>query len=62
MVVWGSDHSLAYVQDNNVYYVPDATKTDVVATLTVDGVPGEVYYGAADWIYEGKLDNPLRVF
>ncbi|KAJ0181711.1 hypothetical protein K1T71_002433 [Dendrolimus kikuchii] len=57
VVVWGADRSLAYVQDNNVYYVPDATKTDVVATLTVDGVPGEVYYGAADWIYEEEIFN-----
>lgn len=55
VVVWGSSLSLAYVQNNNVYYVPNVTKIDVVAPLTVDGVPGEMYYGAADWIYEEEV-------
>lgn len=35
--------------------MPDVTQPEYFATLTTDGVPGEVYHGAADWIYEGEL-------
>lgn len=56
-MVWGIGKSVAYVQDNNVYYVPDITQADYVGALTTGGVPGEVYFGATDWIYEGWYDN-----
>lgn len=52
-VVWGSGKSLAYVQNNNVFYVPDIRQTEIIGKLTTDGIPGEVYFGATDWIYEG---------
>ncbi|XP_041976772.1 venom dipeptidyl peptidase 4-like [Aricia agestis] len=54
VVVW-SGSSLAYVQDNNVYYVADASRPDAASPLTTEGVPGEVYYGATDWIYEEEI-------
>lgn len=54
VVVWGNDHALAYVQDNNVYYVPDVSSPDIVTPLTTDGVIGNIYHGVTDWIYEGK--------
>lgn len=54
-VVWGSGRSLAYVQKSNVYYVKDVTHADRVVPLTTAGIPGEVYFGITDWIYEGKL-------
>lgn len=52
-VVWSKPNGLAYVQDNNVYYVPNVAQPNVIATLTTEGVPVEVYYGTTDWIYEG---------
>ncbi|XP_072936332.1 venom dipeptidyl peptidase 4 isoform X2 [Epargyreus clarus] len=57
VVIWDRGHQLAYVQDNNVYYVPDAAHPDIVRPLTTAGVPGEMYYGAPDWIYEEEVLN-----
>ncbi|XP_032529927.2 venom dipeptidyl peptidase 4 [Danaus plexippus] len=57
VVVWGSDKSLAYVEDNNVYYIPDLAQPDVVTALTKDGIPGEIYHGVTDWIYEEEVFN-----
>ncbi|XP_073941528.1 venom dipeptidyl peptidase 4-like isoform X2 [Choristoneura fumiferana] len=54
--VWGKGRSLAYIQNNNVYYVPDVT-LPAVTTLTTEGVLGEVYFGVADWIYEEEILN-----
>lgn len=57
VVAWGHGHSLAYVQNNNVYYVPDAARPDDVTPLTTEGKLGEVYFGVADWIYEEEVLN-----
>ncbi|KFB44705.1 AGAP008176-PA-like protein [Anopheles sinensis] len=46
--------SLAYVKDNNVYYrasLLEATET----SLTEDGVPGIIYNGIPDWVYEEEV-------
>lgn len=53
--VWGSDNSIAYVLKNNVYYLPNADDPSRVVLLTKDGVPGQVYYGVTDWIYEEEI-------
>uniref|UniRef100_A0A182SC86 Dipeptidylpeptidase IV N-terminal domain-containing protein n=1 Tax=Anopheles maculatus TaxID=74869 RepID=A0A182SC86_9DIPT len=46
--------SLAYVKDNNVYY-----RESLVAAqerpLTLDGVPGVIYNGIPDWVYEEEV-------
>ncbi|KAI5632831.1 prolyl oligopeptidase family domain-containing protein [Phthorimaea operculella] len=52
VVVWGAGRSLAYVKDNNVYYVKDCSKPQDITPLTNEGVPGQVYFGVTDWIYE----------
>ncbi|CAG5056647.1 unnamed protein product [Parnassius apollo] len=57
VAVWGSGCALAYVENNNVYYVPNVTRPDIVAALTTDGIPGELYNGATDWIYEEEVFN-----
>lgn len=57
VVVWGNDHALAYVQDNNVYYMPDVSTPDIVTPLTTDGVIGNIYHGVTDWIYEEEVFN-----
>ncbi|XP_068620957.1 venom dipeptidyl peptidase 4 [Battus philenor] len=57
VVVWGTKGALAYVENNNVYYVPNVAQPDKVTRLTNDGIPGELYYGATDWIYEEEVFN-----
>ncbi|XP_046961620.1 venom dipeptidyl peptidase 4-like [Vanessa cardui] len=57
VVVWGNGHALAYVQNNNVYYVPDVANPYEVMALTIDGVPGNIYHGVSDWIYEEEVFN-----
>ncbi|XP_045458917.1 venom dipeptidyl peptidase 4-like [Melitaea cinxia] len=57
VVVWGNDHALAFVQYNNVFYVPDVAKPDEIIPLTVDGVVGNIYNGVTDWIYEEEVFN-----
>lgn len=44
--------SLAYVKANNVFYRPNLVVDDEVH-LTEDGVPGVIYNGVPDWVYEG---------
>ncbi|XP_062551679.1 venom dipeptidyl peptidase 4-like [Armigeres subalbatus] len=46
--------SLAYVKDNNVYYRAKILST-VEIPLTTDGVPGVIYNGASDWVYEEEV-------
>ncbi|KAJ2944626.1 hypothetical protein O0L34_g3978 [Tuta absoluta] len=57
VVVWGAGRSLAYVKDNNVYYVPDCSRPRDITPLTNEGVPGQVYFGVTDWIYEEEIFN-----
>uniref|UniRef100_A0A6E8VW19 Venom dipeptidyl peptidase 4 n=1 Tax=Anopheles coluzzii TaxID=1518534 RepID=A0A6E8VW19_ANOCL len=46
--------SLAYVKDNNVYY--RASLLDPVErSLTTNGVPGVIYNGIPDWVYEEEV-------
>lgn len=46
--------SLAYVKDNNVYYRAAILSTSEIS-LTTDGVPGVIYNGAPDWVYEEEV-------
>ncbi|CAH0404697.1 unnamed protein product [Chilo suppressalis] len=57
VVVWSKSGALAYVKDNNVFYVPQPEQSDTIIQLTNQGVPGEVYIGATDWIYEEEVFN-----
>ncbi|XP_045785433.1 venom dipeptidyl peptidase 4 [Maniola jurtina] len=57
VVVSSNDDSLAYVQNNNVFYVPDVANPDVIIALTDDGVNGQIYHGVTDWIYEEEIFN-----
>lgn len=55
LCIFGSGHSLAYVLDNNVYYLDDFNEEAI--QLTFDGIPGEFYNGHNDWVYEGVFQN-----
>ncbi|CAH0749131.1 unnamed protein product [Diatraea saccharalis] len=57
VVVWSGSNALAYVKDNNVFYIPDLKQADASIQLTTKGVPGEVYFGVTDWIYEEEVFN-----
>ncbi|XP_055640244.1 venom dipeptidyl peptidase 4 [Toxorhynchites rutilus septentrionalis] len=46
--------SLAYVKDNNVFYRPNSMN-DEELPLTQDGVPGVIYNGVPDWVYEEEV-------
>ena len=43
-------HSLAYVFSNNIFYRQSPESADVVITTT--GIPGTVFNGVSDWVYE----------
>lgn len=57
LCLFGSGHSLAYVLDNNVYYLPENSTTAI--QLTSDGIPGVIYNGHTDWVYEGDIVIPI---
>ncbi|XP_047987143.1 uncharacterized protein LOC125226995 [Leguminivora glycinivorella] len=50
LCIFGGGHSLAYVLDNNLYYLPE--NSDQAIQLTDDGIPGVIYNGHSDWVYE----------
>lgn len=47
-------NSVVYVLDNNIYYVSEPTNVLNAVAITDDGVPGVIYNGVPDWVYEGK--------
>ncbi|XP_060517123.1 venom dipeptidyl peptidase 4-like isoform X2 [Cylas formicarius] len=47
-------HGFAYVFENSIYYV--STPSDInEPTLVAKGVPGVIYYGVPDWVYEEEV-------
>ncbi|KAL4715115.1 hypothetical protein ACJJTC_012162 [Scirpophaga incertulas] len=50
LCIFGAGHSLAYVLNNNLYYLPDGSTPAI--QITTDGVDGIIYNGHADWVYE----------
>lgn len=46
-------NKVAYVKDNNLYYIDLATGKEI--QITSDGKKGEVINGASDWVYEEEL-------
>ncbi|KAF5289051.1 hypothetical protein FQA39_LY03930 [Lamprigera yunnana] len=55
LVKWDPQGSgLAYVLQNNIYYLPNVTKV-TSRQITRDGVVGVIYNGVPDWIYEEEV-------
>ncbi|KAJ0181710.1 hypothetical protein K1T71_002432 [Dendrolimus kikuchii] len=50
LCIFGGGHSLAYVLDNNLYYLPENSIQAI--QLTTNGIPGVIYNGHTDWVYE----------
>ena len=43
---------IVFVKQNNIFYKPNMT-SGPVHQVTISGIPGTVYNGVADWLYEG---------
>jgi hypothetical protein len=53
LCIYGAGHSVAFVMDNNLYYLPSGMQEAI--PITTDGIDGIVYNGHTDWVYEGLL-------
>jgi dipeptidyl-peptidase 4 len=47
-------NGLAYIQDNNIYYL-NFNDFGLPKIITADGIPGVVYNGIPDWVYEEEV-------
>jgi dipeptidyl-peptidase 4 len=47
-------NAIAYVRANNIFY-KSAADSPTIHKLTTDGVPGKMYNGVPDWVYEGEF-------
>lgn len=51
--VWSPrSNALAYVAQNDIFYLPDVTDTEA-ERLTTNGAFNAIYNGIADWTYQG---------
>ncbi|CAH0556830.1 unnamed protein product [Brassicogethes aeneus] len=48
-------HSIAYVYENNIYYLKDPENADNPKQITKEGVPSVFYCGVPDWVYEEEV-------
>lgn len=53
-----SGHSLAYVFANNIYY--RATPSSPDFPVTSSGIPGSIFNGVCDWVYEEEVISDTR--
>ena len=44
---------IVFVKQNNIFYKPNMSSGSVYQ-VTISGIPGTVYNGVADWLYEGE--------
>ncbi|XP_069698426.1 venom dipeptidyl peptidase 4 isoform X2 [Periplaneta americana] len=55
LVVWAPvGNAFVYVHRNNLYYRPTASEIAEVQ-LTRSGIPGIIYHGIPDWVYEEEV-------
>ena len=52
---------IVFVKQNNIFYKPNMTSGGVYQ-VTVSGIPGTVYNGVADWLYEGCQEYQGKFF
>lgn len=51
-----SGDSLIYIRNNTIFYVsPSAILTETSIQISPDGVPGVIYHGIPDWVYEEEV-------
>jgi dipeptidyl-peptidase-4 len=52
---WRGD-SLIFIRNNTIFYVSRANITaDAAVQISPDGVPGVIYHGIPDWVYEEEV-------
>ena len=51
-VIFFVGHALTFVFDNNLYFQENPFMTPIQVTDT--GLPGTIFNGVPDWVYEGK--------
>ncbi|XP_043471588.1 venom dipeptidyl peptidase 4 isoform X2 [Leptopilina heterotoma] len=65
LAVWSSvENDLFYVMNNDIYYRQIVNNSINIRRLTFNGVPGIIYNGVPDWVYEEdvlKTDCALKV-
>lgn len=44
---------IVYILNNNIYYVSSPENAERPIQITRDGIPGIIYNGVPDWVYEG---------
>lgn len=47
-------NGLAYIKDNNIYYL-NFNEFGLPSIVTADGIPGVIYNGIPDWVYEEEV-------
>lgn len=47
------DHALVVVYEYDIYYVREP-RSNTTFRVTNDAIPGQIYNGVTDWLYEGK--------
>ncbi|KAK4880660.1 hypothetical protein RN001_008806 [Aquatica leii] len=58
LVQWAPKNgALAYVYENNIYYVSNVNKITTPRQITNNGVSGIIYNGIPDWVYEEVLGS-----
>ncbi|KAK4880800.1 hypothetical protein RN001_008946 [Aquatica leii] len=56
LVQWAPKNgALAYVYENNIYYVSNVNKITTPRQITNNGVSGIIYNGIPDWVYEEEV-------
>ncbi|KAF7269818.1 hypothetical protein GWI33_017160 [Rhynchophorus ferrugineus] len=48
-------HGIIYVCDNNIYYLKSIADGALPVVITADGIPGVIYNGVPDWVYEEEV-------
>ncbi|ESO99209.1 hypothetical protein LOTGIDRAFT_226274 [Lottia gigantea] len=60
-VTWApKGHALIFIQNNNIFYKSDVQAVPVI--IADGGIPGEIYNGVPDWVYEEEIlstDNAM---
>lgn len=49
-------HALVIIHEYDIYYKPDP-RAETTYRVTNDAIPGAIYNGVPDWLYEGKNVN-----
>ncbi|XP_039280704.1 venom dipeptidyl peptidase 4 isoform X1 [Nilaparvata lugens] len=55
-------NAVIYVMKNDIYYTESPYSPNTVVRLTFNGVPGIIFNGVCDWVYEDRIYEKTRAF